>query len=218
MSRTSLEALNAANPNQLASLCQAVRLGDALGAAPMVVRGVVASHVLVLPERFRAAAILAAFATAGTVAGQKTPVPMATAPATTQVGITATGNVLFNAGTDVVTEAEVIYVPFQGQVIEEVITVAASLGTLNQSRKAALLLEATVVTGVTPGLALTVDYRNAAIASGEAGINLLGSGITFNAANVVAGTVRVKYIAQLGVGYGVPLPLVNRLNDQQSAF
>lgn len=215
MSRPLLEALNASNPNNLPAATAAVRLGDALGVAPMRARGVVTAGVLVLPERFRAAAILAAFATAGAVTGQKTPVPQGTAVATTEVGINAVGNVLFNVGTDAVTEAEVHYVPFEGQLIEELVTVAASAAVFNFSRKGNLLLAATVVTGVIPG-AKTVDFRAVVPAAGEVTLNALGTGVTFNAADVVAGSATVRYIAQLGVGNSMPLPLVNRLGDAQS--
>lgn len=200
MSRSLRTILNESNPNKLASACEVLPAGDAMGLLDKTVSGAVTSNVMTLPNNAKCAAVLRAFATAGTTTGFMTPIPTG-APATTQVGVTPTGDIIFNAATDAVTAAEVKYSPLEGPVISDLIQVASSAGTLNQSRKAHVLISAVVVTGVAPGAVATCDARGTASpASGHYALQLNGTQVKFNAAQVVTGTVLVTYVAQPGSG------------------
>lgn len=216
MSRNLKAALNEANPNKIAAVLNAVRSGAAFGAIPQFFRGTVTADVLALPEELRAAAVLQGFRVAGGATGQIIPEVQGTTPAAGEAAPNPVGNVVF-AAADVVTEAEVMYLPFQGEIFEDFVVVAASSATLLGSRRGAVLLSAEVVTGVIPG-AKTVDFRGAAIAAGEVGLALSGLTVTFNAADVVAGTARVRYVAQPGVGNGVQKSLATLLTELQAAL
>ncbi len=196
MARSLRTILNEANPTKIASGLQVARVGSLLGQIPVFYKGAVASHIMTLPESKRARIVLAAFVTAGSVTGHMTPVTGG-APSTGQVGITATGNLVF-ATADAVTAAEVYYLTVEGEVIEEVVPVVSHVATPSQNRAALLLLEATALAGTLSG-AKTVDFRGAAIATTEAGINLLGTGVVFATADAVT-SARIKYVATPGVG------------------
>lgn len=218
MSRSLKSVLNESNPNKLASATQGVLLGSALAAAPMTAKGTVTSHVMVLPETAKAAFVLQAYSRAGTLKGYLKPeLQVGGAVATTEVGVNGNGDILF-ATADAVTDAEVIYVPVQGEIIEDLVTVAASVGTLNGSRKGALLLSVEVLSGIVLGTKIKDIRGTAAPASGHVALSDVGTTVLFNAADVVAGTARVRYIAQPGEGNGVADALVDRLNDEQSAL
>lgn len=195
MSRSLKAILNEANPNKLPTAAQVLKLGTVLSGSPQFRKLTVTSHVAALPETAKAAQLLRVFATAGTSAGAKTVVEGA--PAAGQVAISPTGDVIFNA-TDAVTAAEVLYVAEEGPVVEEVVAVAANVGTLLQSKAARVLLSAVALAGSSVG-AKTVDYRAAAAAAGEAAINAAGTGIVFAGADAVT-SARVRYIATPGIG------------------
>lgn len=195
MSRTLAAVLNEANPNKLPVAAQVARLGSVLKLSPAFVRGAVASNVLALPEGRRAVAILYAYAVAGTVTGQLTPV-VGPAPATTEVGITDDGQIAFQA-TDAVTEAEVVYVSAEGEIFEEVIPIATNVGTPLASRKGLILLEAEALVGTVTGVA-AVEARGTTPGTGEAALTDEGD-VEFAAADAVT-SARVKYVAAPGIG------------------
>lgn len=201
MSRSLAAVLNESNPNKLADAGRLVRLGTALSliARKAVVTVVAGTGIGALPTNAKAATILRCFVRAGGVSGYFTPIAGEAPPATTQVAISPGGDLLFLAA-DAVTSAEVIYLAEEGEVITERMTVAASAGLFAQGRRAARVLSATVVAGVTPGVVLVPDDRTTAAGAGEVCLTLLGTGVVFNAGNVVAGTVDVTYIAQPGFG------------------
>lgn len=182
----------------------ASQFGRAGTRAAMIARvtGQVAAvtNVIVLPDNQKAVTVIAAFSTAGTLTGRLTPV--IGVPATTQVSVNSAGNIVF-AAADAVTSAEVVYQAVEGDVIEETIQVVASVGTLLSGRGAAVLISASVTAGVVLG-AVTPSPRGAAAATGEARINTVGTGIAFNAAQVVTGTALVKYVATPGLGSARP--------------
>ncbi|MEE9532843.1 MAG: hypothetical protein V3W06_00360, partial [Acidimicrobiia bacterium] len=178
MSRRLRDAGDAGNQNSIGQFNELAKIGTALGLLKRFVSGAVVTNVMVLPDDAKAGAIVSAYATVGTVTGVLTPV--LGAPATTQVSITANGDIVFQA-TDAVTAAEVTYTTPEGQLITELITVTASVGTLLAGKSAALLVSASVVTGVVPG-ALTVDFRGLVPATGEVVIDDTGVLINFNAA------------------------------------
>jgi hypothetical protein len=196
MSRTILDVLDESNPNKLPSGAQLAKLGSALGLLPRFASGAVSSSILVLPDDAKARVGLQAFATAGTTPGAKSFV--IGTPATGQFSINALGNILF-ATVDAVTAAEVSYIPFEGEVFTEDLTVSASSAALSSGRQAVMLISAQVLTGLVPGTK-SVSARGAAPSAGSAAINTLGTAIAFNATDVVAGTCRVTYVITPGTG------------------
>lgn len=200
MARSLKTIANQGDQNKLGAVFQAGRLGSAVHLIPRFFKGTVASNVLVLPQHARAAAVLTAFATAGTSAGAKTYVAGGTAAAG-QVSINAVGNIVFN-GTDAVTAAEVIYVTVEGDIIEEIVPVVSHVATPSFGRNAVLLLEAEALAGTLPGDKV-VDLRGASIATTEAGLNFAGTGVVFATADAVT-SARIKYVATPGVGSQKP--------------
>lgn len=185
------------NQNTIGQFNSGVRIGSALELLKRFFTGAAATNVMVLPVGAKAATIVSAYATAGTVTGEFTPV-LGGAPATTEVSINAAGDIVFQA-TDAVTAAEVNYTIHEGQTFTETIPVAGSTGTPLANKSAVFLVSAEVTVGVSTG-AVTVDFRGVVPATGEAAIGDLGTDIEFNAAQVVAGSARVTYIAAPGVG------------------
>lgn len=207
MSRTLRSVLDESNPNKVPDANRILRAGSAASLIPRTARVVVVAGTGVgaLPEDAKAAAILRCYVAAGGVTGYFTPVPGDAAPLTTEVAVGPTGDLRFLAA-DAVTEAEVLYIAEEGPIVEDVVTVAASAAVLPLGRHAKRLLEVEVLTGVIPG-AKTIDTRGSAAGAGEATLDVDGDSIDFNAADVVAGTARVRYIAFPGDGTGVPEPI-----------
>lgn len=203
--RSLRDILNEANPNKTDTGLNAARAGSMLALVPRFIRGSVTAGILSLPENARAGSILAATVTAGTTLGPKTPsVPAASAsgvPATTLVTTSPEGHISFNVATDAPSGAEVVYVPEEGDIIEEVIPVVAGtgVGTPLQGKNVRRLLEATILTGTVTGTC-TVDQRGFTVATTRhAAASANGASIQFLVADAVT-TARVKYIATPGVG------------------
>lgn len=186
------------NLNTLSDATRAARLGSTLSQVSKFADEVVASDVLVLPAGAKATQVISAFASASgnSAEGPKLPVLQGTTPAAGAVAVTVLGDIEFN-GTDDITQAEVYYLTTEGPVVSELVTVAASAG-LFAARKGLEVLSAVVQTGVTPGLNLTLEGRGATPGVGEVVLNNAGTGLVFNAANVVAGSVLVSYKATPG--------------------
>lgn len=198
--RTIRDIINEGEQGRVGNANQFGRVGSLLAIVPRHTgQAAVASDKLVLPDNAKAAAILRCYAAAGTVKGLMAPALSGT-PATGNCAVTPDGNIVF-AAADAVTLAEATYVVAEGDVIEEVIQVASSVGTLNAGRAASVLIEAVVLTGVVAG-AVGINARGTATTTAKAAINDAGTGIVFHANQVVAGTARVKYIATPGVGAG----------------
>ena len=182
MPRTLRQALDAANPNSLPNAAQGLPLGRAMSVLPVFVKGTVTANVLTLPDNAKAAQILRAYGTAGST-GNKTVAAPEAAPGAGTCAVDQTGNIVFG---DAVTAAEVYYLPYEGDVVEETLAVAGSVATVPGSGVAALLISATVTTGLIPG-AKIVDDRATAPATLHAALNVAGTGFAFNASDVVAG-------------------------------
>lgn len=217
MPRPTRDALNAALTNNQVDAMRVIRAGDAWNQATLFFRGTTdANDRLVLPEAAKAAAVLQAFVTAGGSEEYKAPV----APDVTLVGgdvkLSPTGDVQFFGGEATSVVAEVVYAPMPGPIFEDLVDVASSSATLLQSRAGLLLLEAEVITGATPGV-VTPILRGGTPAGGEAALSNDGLSVVFNAADVVGGTARIKYIAAEIEGV-TRAPLVARLNDDQGAL
>ncbi len=210
MSRTLRDLLKECNPNMLPNALQLARLGDMLAKIPRTRRVAVVSNAIVLPDNAKADVILNCYVTAGTVSGQFTPVYDST-PATTQVSTNAQGDIVF-LSTDAVTEAELTYIPFEGDVVEETLACVASLFTPSGSRKALCVLRAEAITGTVVGVKVVDDRATASPATGHAALNKLGSGVLFNNGTDAVLTAKVKYIATPGFG-SAPHSLGRMLDD-----
>ena len=211
MSRPLTDALNESNPNKLPNGAHDVLLGSALG-KNSVQFGVftVAGDLAILSAGLKAEAGISVFVTAGGSTGYFTQAAQESTPGAGTYAVNANGDIEF-AAADAVTDAEISWAPVEGDTITETIPVAASVGTFLQARSGRKILSASVVTGVTPGAALTSIARGGIPAAGEVAIDDAGTTATFNAANVVAGTVSVTYLAAPGVGTGVSDSLATRL-------
>jgi hypothetical protein len=202
MGRSIKEILNEGDANKLGAVAQAGRLGTALAINTRFVRGSVGdvtAHVLELPETARAAAITRAHAIAGSFTGILTPVP-SNSPASGQVGLTPDGKPVFNA-TNAVTEAEVQYIPHEGRVFEEVVSVTSGsgLGVPLSDRKVAVLLEAEATEAGAVGAKDTgTTARGSTASAGDATITHDGDA-SFSPTDAVT-RGRIKYVAQPGVG------------------
>lgn len=210
MSRPLADALNESNPNKLPNAGHDAMLGSALGKNPAQFGTfAVASNEAVLPQDYRAAQLLSVFVRAGGATGYFTIVGEETAPAAGECAVNAEGNVAFNAA-DAVTSAEICWVPCEGNVITETMQIAASAGTFLQSRRARKLISASVTVGVTPGAKAILPRGSGSVAA-SVSINAAGDGLTWNAADVVAGSATVTYVATPSQGTGVSSALVDRL-------
>ena len=192
--RSGKSVLNEANPNRLAGECQRSKLGTLLSNGVAFVRGAVASHIMVLPENQKAAAVISGYSNAGSTTGKLAPT---TGSITTGlIGINAVGDVLF-ASADVVTEAEVRYLPVEGVVYEETVSVASNIGAPLASRKGLVLLSATSTAGTLTG-ALTVVARGGTPTTGQVALTATGT-VAFAGADAVT-RATIKYIATPGFG------------------
>ena len=210
MSRTLKTVLDEANPNKEPSAFQIAKAGSALGVVGAFVTGTVTSNKLTLPTGQKALQVLSAFSRVGTLTGYLTPIATETTPTTGQVAVNANGDIVF-AVADAVTSAEVVYQPVEGEIYTDSVAVVASSATLLQSRRALKILSVSVVTGVIPGAKTVVARGTAAPTAGNVALNAAGAAVVFNAADVVAGTALITYIATPGVGNGPALPLSGRL-------
>jgi hypothetical protein len=216
MSRSLREILNEGNANKIPNAARDVRLGNALAVVPRYFRGTVTSHILTLPEASRAAVILRGYTTIGTTLGEVTPLKSNAAPSSSlDAAPNALGNVLFLAA-DAVTEAEILYVPYEGDVVEDVIAVASHVGTPLGSRAVALLLEAEALTGGSAGAKTIVARGTAAPSAGQAALLSLPTSVRFAAADAVT-SARIKYIAAPGFG-DITGPVGTALEAQSRSY
>lgn len=200
MARNLKQVFNGGNPNTIADASRVLPLGNALTNGVQSIRLAVVTNVMVLPDGFKAALVLGGYAVAGSVTGVLNPTALGGTVATTEVAINPTGDLLFFA-TDAVTEAEVFYIPAEGNLVEETISVVAATGvaSMGADRKARVLIEVSASTGGVPG-PKTVAARDATPATGLAQLNDDGV-ITFLIADAIT-QATVKYI-QYPIGTSV---------------
>lgn len=211
MSRPLSDALNESNPNKLPNAGHDALLGSALQKNPAQFGTfAVASDIATLPDGAKAAQVLSVFVRAGGATGYFVAAPEETTPAAGEFAVNAMGDVEF-AAADAVTSAEIVWVPCEGDVITETMQVTASAGTFLQSRRARKLLSVTVDVGVSTG-AKGINPRGSAAAAGLVAINTAGTGLVFDAADVVDGSATISYIATPSQGTGVADALVDRLS------
>jgi len=197
MPRTLRSAINESNPNKVADGLREVKAGDAFALLPRFIAGAVVASILALDNTAKAMSGLSAFVTAGGSTGAKTYVAGG-APAAGQFSVTPTGDLIF-AAADAVTAAEATYTAIEGAVFTESVAVAASVGAFASGRQGVMLLSATVDVGIVLGAKTPVARGTAPVAT-EAAINALGTGVAFNAADVVAGRATVTYVITPGSG------------------
>lgn len=215
MARSLKTILDSGDANKLGAVAQVGRVGTMLSLLPRLYAGAVASHVLVLPVP--ALALLAVRSTAGTDIGEHTILNVTGTSASVgdgEAALDAKGDVVFDAD-DVVTAAEVLYVPAEGDLIEEVIPVASHSGTLLMSRKGVILREVEALVGSSTGVK-TVVARGSSPSAGEAALGNTGATVAFNASDAVT-SARVKYIALPGVG-GQPAAVGNEWTAETREF
>lgn len=212
MSRSIKDVLNESNPNKLPNAMQALPAGNAFGLLPRYARVAVVSNVATLPEDAKAAQILSAFVVAGTLTGQLTVVKQGTTPTTGNVAVNVAGNIAF-ASADVVTSADIWYVPIEGTIYEDEIVVASSSAVLPFGRAGIQLLSANILAGLSLGTK-TILARGATPSAGQVALNLAGTSVVFNASDVVAGRVRVRYVSAPGIGTNTPKSINASLSTQ----
>lgn len=213
MSRSLRALLNEANPNKLPNALQLARAGEFLARVPRTRRFAVSSNKIVLPDNAKAEQILNCYVTAGTVSGRFTPVYDST-PATTQVSTDAVGDIVF-LNTDAVTEAEITYLPFEGEVVEETVPVVSNLASPSGDRRILVALRAEALAGAVTGVKTLNDRATAAPATLNAAQNKLGTGILFNAATDQVTQAKIKYVATPGFGVAKPALGVNLDSETQ---
>lgn len=200
MSRSLRAIFNEGSQGKIGAALQQARLGEGLNVLPRTVRLAVSTNVMTLPETARCARILRGYKTVATTPGEVTPLLSNASPSSAgDAAPNAIGNILFLAG-DAVTQAEIVYVPYEGEVVEDIIAVSSNLGTLLGGRAAQLLLEAEALAGTVTG-AKTIDARNTTTpATTHATLLANGTQVRFNASTDGVTQARVRYIALPGVG------------------
>lgn len=189
MAQTLKTAANDANLNTLADVGNALPLGNALANGGQTFKGTVVANILVLPENMKALGVLSGYAVAGSVTGVLVPVLPGATLATTQVKVTATGDVEF-FGTDAVTDAEVVVSIAEGSLVEETVSVVSNVAVMT-NRTGRVLISAEATVGASTG-GKTVVLRGVAPAAGEAALTDAGV-VAFEATDAVT-QATIKYI------------------------
>jgi len=191
--RSLKDLFNALSLNLLAPAASAANLGTLLTLSPISVNLTSAtSSKFTLPANAKAAVILAAYVTAGSVTGKCTPV-IGASPATHEVTITPTGDILFNNATDAVTACQVTYIAEEGEVITETISLASNTGAFLNSRQSRVLLAVTCTAGTRTG-ASTVVAQGSTPTTGNAALSADGKSLVTPAADAVTQAI-VTYVA-----------------------
>lgn len=215
MARAVKIVLDESNPSKGWAASQVAKLGSALGIIPRFAQGATAADILVLPEGAKAAAILSVYARAGGATGYLAVAARDTTPAIGNAAINPDGDIEF-AAADAITDAEVVYMPQEGEIFDEqVLVTAAGVGTLLQGRGAIQVLAAELLTagGGTPGVKDVIARGTAAPGAGNASLSDDGLSVQFDAVEAgTGGTAQIRYIARPGTGNGVEDALGDRLD------
>jgi len=154
--------------------------------------GTLASDTIALAEADRALFASSAYVAAGASTGVFAPSAVGVAPAAGQVGVSPTGELVFNAA-DAVTDAEVTYTTIDADdpVDLQNLPVVAGVLTLPSSLRAALILSAQDVTIPDTPVTLTPLFRGATPAGAtEVAVGDDPNTLVFDPA-VTAATVRI---------------------------
>lgn len=190
MTRLLSAVLNEANPNKIPDALKDIGIGNAIGLVARSARitVVAATGVGALPEGAKAASVIRARVTAGGVVGAFTCLETDAAPATTQAGVNALGNIQFLIA-DAVTEAEIVYFAAEGVIRDETLAVAANVAALPSGIQARQLISG--ADGAT-GAAKVVVARGNAPGAGNVSISVDGDAIRVGDA---IASIHVRYIA-----------------------
>jgi len=203
MPRTNKQILNAGDMNKVGAVSRLVNIGDGLSLAARTFEGVPVGAFLILPEAAKAMALLEVYVLTGTVVGRMDIVTKESGTVLTgDCKIDPKGDVEFLLA-DAPTLAQVVYIPVEGTVFEEQVSVPASgLAPLRAGRSAIQLIEASldVGGGITLAGAKTIVTRaDGAPSSTEARLEVDGEVVAFNATDAgTGGTATVKYVASPG--------------------
>lgn len=206
MPETQITSLNRANPSTLSDHFRKVRVGDLIaGHLPQQLRKkdpaaqlneLATVEGLGLPYYARAASILRATVRAGGVTGELTPQVYGTTPATTQIAVSPSGDIVVLAA-DAITDLDVSYVPEDGEVFVSA-TLPAPAGVLTiptqlTARGVVLLLEAEAITATITGRKIVL-VPGAAPATLQARLNVAKTQVLFNFATDVVTAARVTLL------------------------
>lgn len=190
MPDTQITSLNRANPSTLSDHFRKARIGDLIAAhLPQQLRQqdpaaqlneLATLEGLGLPYYARAASILRATVRVGGVTGELTPVAYGATPATTQIAVSPSGDIVVLAA-DAITDLDVNYVPEDGEVVE-LPPLPAPSGVLTlpswvTARGAILLLEAEATVA-------TITGRKGILVPGGTGPATLKARLAVNKASV----------------------------------
>lgn len=201
MTETIQQAFNRADLNTLADLLRRLGFGDMLAALPTFLRRSAAAAVAysgaslaISAQQHPARTILGAYARAG--AGTVGPLAVVTTvpPAAGEISIAPNGAII-TAAADAWTSVDVSFIPDKGDVIEFTGNVVANVLTLPTNILNAgpvRLLEAEALVGTSTGKKFC-DAIGAAVAAGEAALNLALTTVTFAGADAVT-SARIKVL------------------------
>lgn len=213
MSRSLRTVLDEANPNRFDAASHDARVGSFLARVPRTIRAAVVSNKIVLPDTAKCEQVLNCFVTAGGVTGRFNAVYVT--PATTKdCAPNGAGDIAF-LGADAVTEAEVTYLAFEGEIVEETLAVVAGVATPSASRKAQCVLTATGLAGSVLGVKTPI-LRGAAPATTQVAVSLLGL-LAFNNGTDALTSASVRFLATPGQG-AAKAPLGTALDAVTSPY
>lgn len=187
--RSHKDVANMSNPTQLPSILQKLRIGDIIRRLPTTLRakkpvavpGVAGTYIgIKLPDDAKAGRILAAYARAGTAGTGRMVISLDETPATGEIAISNTGDLIFLAA-DAITSVDVIYLPENADAWEIELPVASNVAILPPeltSRAVVLVAEASgngsaktvMLPGATPiagQCALSVDKTTVVFAGAD---------------------------------------------------
>lgn len=215
------EAIQRANPNELADIFRALGIGQIIRQLPTQRYGddpaasgynLATLEAVVLPDFAKGAFILDAFVRVGTVNGQLTVVKTGATPGTGEVGIAPNGDIVVLAA-DAITSIDLLYTPRKMEVYEQELAVVAASGILTLpvgATPGVVLLEAEATAGTVTGKKIIL-VPGTAPATTQARLNLTKTQVLFNVATDAVTKARVKW----GVAAKID---VNALLEAKSAF
>jgi len=206
MARSIRNILDQGDLNKLGAAAQQQALGSTLNLTPASAVLTAVAGVALLPDDAAAAQVLMAWdRTNGVYLTVAAPETVAGAG---QVSVSPTGDLRVDPAC---LSVEVLYLAMEGTLVTETLQVAASAATFLSSKVSRRILSASVVTGIIPGAKVVAARGSAPAATGVA-LTDDGAGIVFNAADVVAGSCTVTYLAS-------PTVFANaRLNDATRGY
>lgn len=187
--RTLREVFDQGDLNKLGSAAKVQALGTTLGLGVSSVVLPVTAGIAVLPDGAKALAALGGFDRTNGVYLQ------ATAPETVagagQITVTPAGDLSVDPAC---AEVEAAFVVAEGVVVSETIQVVGSVGTFLSGKRGKKVLGVVVDDGLVPGTK-GVAARASVPALGTAALSADGSGVVFNAGDVVNGQATVRYVS-----------------------